>query len=65
MSWFSLFSADPLQRMRCAERSCSIPATAITRTLATAEFFRALGYEKEIQTGELDFQLVKQTTEWR
>jgi acyl-CoA thioester hydrolase len=33
--------------------------------LATAEFFRALGYEKEIQTGELDYQLVKQTTEWR
>ena len=33
--------------------------------LATAEFFRALGYEKEIQTAELDYQLVKQTTEWR
>ncbi|WP_129777213.1 acyl-CoA thioesterase [Peristeroidobacter soli] len=33
--------------------------------LATAEYFRALGYEKEMQTGELDFQLVKQTTEWR
>jgi acyl-CoA thioester hydrolase len=33
--------------------------------LATAEFLRALGYEKEIQTGELDYQLVKQTLEWR
>jgi acyl-CoA thioester hydrolase len=33
--------------------------------LATAEFFRVLGYEKEIQTAELDYQLVKQTTEWR
>jgi acyl-CoA thioester hydrolase len=33
--------------------------------VATAEFFRALGYEKEMQTGELDYQLVKQTTEWR
>lgn len=33
--------------------------------LATAEFFRALGYEKEMQTGDLDYQLVKQTTEWR
>ena len=33
--------------------------------LAAAEFFRALGYEKEIQTAELDYQLVKQTTEWR
>ncbi len=33
--------------------------------VATAEFFRALGYGKEMQTGELDFQLVKQTTEWR
>jgi acyl-CoA thioester hydrolase len=33
--------------------------------VATAEYFRALGYEKEMQTGELDFQLVKQTTEWR
>jgi acyl-CoA thioester hydrolase len=33
--------------------------------LATAEFFRALGYEKEIQTAELDYQLVRQTTEWR
>lgn len=33
--------------------------------LAAAEFLRTLGYEKEIQTGELDYQLVKQTTEWR
>ena len=33
--------------------------------LAVAEFFRALGFEKEIQTGELDYQLVKQTIEWR
>jgi acyl-CoA thioester hydrolase len=33
--------------------------------LATTEFFRVLGYEKEIQTAELDYQLVKQTTEWR
>ena len=33
--------------------------------LATAEFLRALGFEKEIQTGELDYQLVKQRLEWR
>src|SRR5512132_1800272 len=33
--------------------------------LATAEYFRALGYEKEIQNGELDYQLVRQTVEWR
>src|SRR5262245_8327983 len=33
--------------------------------LATAELLRALGYEKEIQTAELDYQLVKQTFEWR
>jgi acyl-CoA thioester hydrolase len=33
--------------------------------LATAEFLRALGFEKELQTGELDYQLVKQTLEWR
>src|SRR5258705_4747270 len=33
--------------------------------LATAEYFRALGYEKEIQSGELDYQLVRQTMEWR
>jgi acyl-CoA thioester hydrolase len=29
------------------------------------EFFRALGYGAELASGELDFQLVKQTTEWR
>jgi acyl-CoA thioester hydrolase len=33
--------------------------------LAAAELFRVLGYEKEMQSGELDYQLVKQTTEWR
>jgi acyl-CoA thioester hydrolase len=33
--------------------------------LATAEYLRALGYEKELQSGELDYQLVKQTLEWR
>jgi acyl-CoA thioester hydrolase len=33
--------------------------------VAVAEFFRVLGYEKEMQSGELDYQLVKQTTEWR
>jgi acyl-CoA thioester hydrolase len=33
--------------------------------LAVVEFLRALGYEKELQTAELDYQLVKQTTEWR
>jgi acyl-CoA thioester hydrolase len=33
--------------------------------LATAELLRALGYEHEIQTAELDYQLVKQTLEWR
>jgi len=33
--------------------------------VAVAEFFRALGYGKQMQTGELDIQLVKQTTEWR
>lgn len=33
--------------------------------IAVAEFLRALGYEKELQNGELDYQLVKQTTEWR
>jgi acyl-CoA thioester hydrolase len=33
--------------------------------LVTAEFFRVLGYEKEIQTAALDYQLVKQTIEWR
>lgn len=33
--------------------------------LACAELLRALGYENELQTGELDYQLVKQTTQWR
>jgi len=33
--------------------------------LATAEFLRSLGYKHEIQTAELDYQLVKQTLEWR
>src|ERR1044072_5579282 len=33
--------------------------------LAAAEFLRMLGFEHEIQTAELDYQLVKQTTEWR
>src|SRR5262245_14347542 len=33
--------------------------------LATAELLRALGYEKEIQTAELDYQLVRQTLEWK
>jgi acyl-CoA thioester hydrolase len=33
--------------------------------LAAAEFLRTLGFEQEIQTAELDYQLVKQTTQWR
>lgn len=33
--------------------------------LATAEYLRSLGYEHEIQTAELDYQLVKQTIEWK
>jgi acyl-CoA thioester hydrolase len=33
--------------------------------LATAEWLRALGFEKELQSGELDYQLVKQTLEWK
>lgn len=33
--------------------------------LAAAELFRALGYERQMQSGELDYQLVKQTIEWR
>jgi acyl-CoA thioester hydrolase len=32
--------------------------------LATAEFFRAFGYGAELVSGELDYQLVKQTIEW-
>ncbi|HEY8538412.1 MAG TPA: thioesterase family protein [Steroidobacteraceae bacterium] len=33
--------------------------------LATGEFLRSLGYGNEIQTGDFDYQLVKQTIEWR
>jgi len=33
--------------------------------LATAEFLRSIGFEHEIQTGDFDYQLVKQTIEWR
>ena len=33
--------------------------------LATSEFLRALGYGEQLFSGELDFQLVKQTTEWK
>ena len=33
--------------------------------VAAAEFFRTIGYEEEMRSGELDYQLVKQTTEWR
>jgi acyl-CoA thioester hydrolase len=33
--------------------------------LATMEFLRALGYSTELASGELDFQLVKQTFEWK
>lgn len=33
--------------------------------LATAEFLRALGFEQQLQSGEFDYQLVKQIFEWR
>ena len=33
--------------------------------LATSEFLRALGYGQQLFSGELDFQLVKQTIEWK
>jgi acyl-CoA thioester hydrolase len=33
--------------------------------LATTEFLRALGYGEALFSGELDFQLVKQTMEWK
>ncbi len=33
--------------------------------VAMGEFLRALGYGDKLASGELDFQLVKQTTEWR
>jgi acyl-CoA thioester hydrolase len=33
--------------------------------LATSEFFRAIGFGSELASGEVDFQLVKQTFEWK
>lgn len=33
--------------------------------LAITEFLRALGYGEQMVTAELDFQLVRQTTQWR
>ena len=33
--------------------------------LAVTEYFRALGYGAELKNYELDYQLVKQTTEWK
>lgn len=33
--------------------------------IAITEFLRALGYGEQLASGELDFQLVKQTTQWR
>jgi acyl-CoA thioester hydrolase len=33
--------------------------------LATTEFLRALGYGEALFSGEIDFQLVKQTIEWK
>ncbi len=33
--------------------------------LATTEFLRALGYGEQLFSSELDFQLVKQTIEWK
>lgn len=33
--------------------------------LASGEFFRALGFGEELASGELDFQLVRQTFEWK
>jgi len=33
--------------------------------LSTSEFFRALGFGESLASGELDFQLVKQTFEWK
>lgn len=33
--------------------------------LAVGEFFRALGYGPQMVSGELDYQLVKQTLEWK
>lgn len=33
--------------------------------LATTEYLRALGFADEVVSGELDYQVVKQTTEWK
>lgn len=33
--------------------------------LAVGEFFRALGFGAQMVSGELDYQLVKQTLEWK
>ncbi len=33
--------------------------------LAATEFLRALGFETALNDGSLDYQLVKQTTEWK
>lgn len=33
--------------------------------ISTSEFLRALGFGEELMTGDLDFQLVKQTLEWK
>lgn len=33
--------------------------------LAVSEFIRAIGYGEQMVSGELDFQLVRQTTEWK
>lgn len=33
--------------------------------LATTEFMRALEYEEELRSGALDYQLVRQTLEWK
>ncbi|HVT36543.1 MAG TPA: thioesterase family protein [Nevskiaceae bacterium] len=33
--------------------------------LAVTEFFRALGYGEQLASGELDYQLVRQTLEWK
>lgn len=33
--------------------------------LAVGEFYRALGYGEQMVSGELDYQLVRQVTEWK
>ena len=33
--------------------------------LSITEFFRAIGYGEQMVTGEVDFQLVRQVTQWR